>query len=92
MKYYTPQHKQLTLDLVRSSLDNLDKSNRWVQMGDNLPWPDIEKEYNSKLDNKEKGAGNKPARMIVGAMIVKLIMKIVTGGGYVCTPVVVTRN
>ena len=41
MKYYTPQHKQLTLDLVRSSLDNLDKSNRWVQMGDNLPWPDI---------------------------------------------------
>ncbi len=34
-------------------------------------WPDIEKEYNSKLDNKEKGAGNKPARMIVGAMIVK---------------------
>ena len=71
MKYYAPQHKQLTLDLVRSSLDNLDKSNRWVQMGDNLPWSDIEKEYNSKLDNKEKGAGNKPARMIVGAMIVK---------------------
>jgi hypothetical protein len=71
MKYYAPQHKQLTLDLVRSSLDNLDKSNRWVQMGDNLPWPDIEKEYNSKLDNKEKGAGNKPAHMIVGAMIVK---------------------
>ena len=71
MKYYAPQHKQLTLDLVRSSLDNLDKSNRWVQMGDYLPWPDIEKEYNSKLDNKEKGAGNKPARMIVGAMIVK---------------------
>jgi len=55
MKYYTPQHKQLTLDLVRSSLDNLDKSNRWVQMGDLLPWADIEKEYNSRLDNKEKG-------------------------------------
>ena len=71
MKYYTPQHKQLTLDLVRSSLDNLDKSNRWVQMGDLLPWADIEKEYNSRLDNKEKGAGNKPARMVVGAMIVK---------------------
>ena len=57
MKYYTPQHKQLTLDLVRSSLDNLDKSNRWVQMGDLLPWADIEKKYNSRLDNKEKGAG-----------------------------------
>ena len=71
MKYYTPQHKQLTLDLVRSSLDNLDKSNRWVQMGDLLPWADIEKEYNSRLGNKEKGAGNKPARMVVGAMLVK---------------------
>jgi len=69
MKYYTPQHKQLTLDLVRSSLDNLDKSNRWVQMGDLLPWADIEKEYNSRLDNKEKGAGNKPARMVIGATV-----------------------
>lgn len=37
MKYYTPQHKQLTLDLVRSSLDNLDKFNRWGRMGDLLP-------------------------------------------------------
>lgn len=64
MKYYTPQHKQLTLDLVRSSLDNLDKFNRWVRMGDLLPWADIEKEYNSRLDNKEQGAGNKPARMV----------------------------
>jgi hypothetical protein len=71
MKHYTPQHKLLTLDLARSSLDNLDKSNRWVQMGDHLPWADIEKEYNSSLGNKENGAGNKPARMIVGAMIVK---------------------
>jgi hypothetical protein len=24
-------------------------------MGDLLPWADIEKEYNSRLDNKEKG-------------------------------------
>src|SRR5574344_960948 len=71
MKYYTPQHKQLTLDLVRSSLDNLDKFNRWVRMGDLLPWADIEKEYNSRLDNKEQGAGNKPARMVTGAMMVK---------------------
>lgn len=71
MKYYTPQHKQLTLDLVRSSLDNLDKFNRRVRMGDLLPWADIEKEYNSRLDNKEQGAGNKPARMVTGAMMVK---------------------
>ena len=68
MKYYTPQHKQLTLDLVRSSLDNLEKFNRWVRMGDLLPWADIEKEYNSRLDNKEQGAGNKPARMVTATL------------------------
>ena len=61
-KYYALQHKQLSLDLVKSSLDNLDKSNRWVQMGDPLPRADIEKEYDSRVDNKKKGAGNKPSQ------------------------------
>ena len=86
MKYYTPQHKQLTLDLVRSSLDSLDKSNRWVMMGDLLPWADIEKEYNSRLGNKEKGARNKPPG------IWQFIMNMVTHRGYVCTPVLVARD
>ena len=71
MKYYAPTNQQLSLDLFKSSLDGLDKSNRWVRLGDALPWSKIEKEYNSKLNNKEKGAGNKPARMIIGAMIIK---------------------
>ena len=31
----------------------------------------IEKEYNKRLRNRHNGAGNKPARMIVGAFIVK---------------------
>ena len=72
MKYYEPQnHKQLSLDLFRSSLEDLDKSNRWVVIGDLLPWAEIEKVYNSRLNNEEKGAGNKPARMVIGAMIIK---------------------
>lgn len=70
MKYYS-QGKQLSLDLYRSSLDELDKSNRWVKLGDLMPWGELEKAYNSKLDNKSKGAGNKPARMVIGALIVK---------------------
>ena len=57
--------------MFRSSLDELDKSNRWVVLGDLLPWTELEKEYNSRLDNQKKGAGNKPARMILGAMIIK---------------------
>lgn len=71
MKYYAPKNKQLDLGLFRSSLDELDKSNRWLVLGDLLPWTELEKEYNSRLDNQKKGAGNKPARMILGAMIIK---------------------
>lgn len=71
MKFYEPKYKQLDLGLLRSSLDELDKSNRWVALGDLLPWTELEKEYNSRLDNQKKGAGNKPARMILGAMIIK---------------------
>lgn len=71
MKYYASHNKQLGLDLFRSSFEGLDKSNRWVSMGDLLPWPELEREYNSRLNNLEKGAGNKPARLIIGAMIIK---------------------
>ena len=71
MKFYAPKYKQLDLGLLRSSLDELDKTNRWVALGDLLPWTELEKEYNSRLDNQKKGAGDKPARMILGAMIIK---------------------
>ena len=67
MKYYASHHKQLSLDLFRSSFEGIDKSNRWVSMGDLLPWPELECEYNSRLNNSKNGAGNKPARLILGA-------------------------
>ena len=68
---YSSQYKPLTLDLFKSSFDGLNKTNRWVILGDSLPWAEIEKTYNSRLGNKYKGAGNKPARMIIGASIIK---------------------
>ena len=68
---FTSQNKQLTFDLFRSSLEELDKTNRWIMLGDLLPWAEIEKRYNSKLNNQVKGVGNKPARLIIGAMIIK---------------------
>ena len=70
MKYQS-QGKQLTIDDFRSSLEHLPKSNRWIRMGDELPWGEIEKIYNSKLNNVNIGAGNKPARLVVGALIIK---------------------
>lgn len=68
---YSSQQNPLSLDLFKSSFDDLNKSNRWVALADLLPWDEIEKTYNSRLDNKHKGAGNKPARMIIGACIIK---------------------
>ena len=55
---YTSQNKnrQLTLDMFRSSFEDLDKHNRWVVLGDTLPWAELEKVYNSKLHNDERGA------------------------------------
>ena len=43
MKFYAPIYKQLDLGLLRSSLDELDKTNRWVAIGDLLPWTELEK-------------------------------------------------
>lgn len=68
---YSSQYKPLTLVLFRSSFDDLNKTNHWVILGDNIPWAEVEKTYNSRLGNKYKGAGNKPARMIIGASIIK---------------------
>ena len=33
MKFYVPKYKQLDLGLLHSSLDELDKTNRWVALG-----------------------------------------------------------
>ena len=68
---YTSQGSQLTIVDFNSPLSDLPKSNRWVQLGDHLPWSLIEQSYNSKLKNQRTGAANKPARMVVGALIVK---------------------
>ena len=70
MKYYS-QYRTHDLFELHESLSGLSKSNRWVKLADNLPWDKIEKEYNMRLRNAHHGAGNKPARMIVGALIVK---------------------
>lgn len=68
---YKSQGKQLSFNLFESSLKELPKSNRWVKLGESLPWDKIEKIYNAKLNNRHGGAGNKPARIIIGALLIK---------------------
>mgnify|MGYP004442697101 FL=1 len=68
---YTSQHQQLSLDLFESSLEGLNQTNRWVILAHTLPWAELERVYNSHLCNMGKGAENKPARMVIGALIIK---------------------
>ena len=75
MKYYS-QYRSHNLIELQESLSGLSKSNRWVKLADHLPWDRIEKEYNKRLRNSHNGAGNKPARMVVGALIVKHVEKL----------------
>ncbi len=70
MKYYS-QYLSYDLFELQHSLSGLSKTNRWVKLADRLPWGKIEREYNKRLSNEHGGAGNKPARMVVGALIVK---------------------
>jgi hypothetical protein len=73
---FKPSYKQLTIDVFRSSLEGLDKTNRWVWLGDHLPWDEYEKLYGQTLNNQTAGASAKPARMVIGAMIVKHITRL----------------
>lgn len=68
---YKSQGKQLSFNLFESSLKELPKSNRWGKLGESFPWDKIEKIYNAKLNNRYGGAGNKPARIIIGALLIK---------------------
>lgn len=68
---FKPKYKQLSIDGFRSSLEGLDKSNRWVWLGDHLPWDEFDRRYKQTLNNQVVGASAKPTRMVIGAMIIK---------------------
>ena len=48
----------------------LDKTNRWVQLSNQLPWDKLVKIYNNKL-RSDFGAPGIDARKIIGALIIK---------------------
>ena len=43
---------QKTFEEMKGSLQRLPKTNRWVQMGDTLPWTEYEKDYNNNSSLK----------------------------------------
>lgn len=62
---------QMTFDEMKGSLEHLPKANRWVKMGDALPWAEYEKVYNKRLKNDNVGASNIPGRVVIAALIIK---------------------
>ena len=60
MKYYS-QYRNHDLFDLQELLSRFCKSNRWVKLGDNLPWDNIVREYNKRLQYRHAGADNKTA-------------------------------
>ncbi len=74
---YQSQNRSHDLFEFQKSLSGLSKSNRWVKLADHFPWDRIEREYNKRRRNNYNAAGNKPARMVVRALIVKHVEKLI---------------
>lgn len=63
--------RQQKLELFKTPFDTeLDKENRWIKLAAILPWEELGKTY-SKAMNKEMGRPGIPARVAIGAMIIK---------------------
>jgi len=62
------ENRQLTFILPFGG--RLKPENRWVQLSTVVPWDDLEPVYNSVMNMKE-GRPSKPARLVIGAMIIK---------------------
>ncbi len=69
---YGSQAKQLRLDIFSGTLEKSpDPSNRWHKLANLMPWDKIERICNKSLRNQHGGGGNKPARMVMGTLIIK---------------------
>jgi len=60
--------KQLTFILPFGG--RLKPENRWVKLAEVIPWDDLEPAYNAVM-NMGEGRPSKPARLVIGAMIIK---------------------
>jgi len=69
---------QLKIEEFKTPFEiNIEKhiDNRWVRLANSLPWDSLAKVYYSKMC-KDNGAPAKSARMVIGALIVKGLLKL----------------
>lgn len=55
---------------------SLNPKNRWIQMGRLIPWDTFEEKYSKNFEGSKTGKPAKPARMALGAHIIKEKLKL----------------
>lgn len=55
---------------------SLDPNNRWVRMSKLIPWDEFEEKYSKNFEGSKTGKPAKPARMALGAHIIKEKLKL----------------
>ena len=72
---YTSQH-QMTIEEFKTPFEiRLNKENRWVKLGESMPWDALAKIYYRSMSSNT-GAPAIDARIVIGAMIIKHKMKL----------------
>ena len=74
IQYTSPN--QMKLELFENPFHKkLDKENRWVVLGNNLPWDEMASIYYRKMSSGQ-GRPSKDARVVIGALIIKHKLKL----------------
>jgi IS5 family transposase len=68
--------KQITLEGFETSFERaMDKNNRWVKLGECMPWDVLAEAYYQSFTTK-MGRPAKDSRLVIGAMIIKHKLKL----------------
>ena len=66
-----PSEKQLSLPGFETPFEqSLDPNNRWVNLAEVIPWAEFQEAYHNVM-SAGQGRPSKPARLIIGAVIIK---------------------
>lgn len=72
---YTSQHQLRIIDFKTPFEQSLSPDNRWVILASVLPWDELAGVYHRQMSN-DMGRGTIDTRVVIGAMIVKHILKL----------------
>jgi hypothetical protein len=68
--------RQLAFDFALPFEGTLDPNNRWVRLAEEIPWDELATIYHRSLKSTKMGPPALPARVVIGALIIKHIKKL----------------